>query len=186
MPGDLIDTEFGLALSGGGVGQTPKALCHPQREMSADGLCAPCLAMRTKIDVVTQALTKSPDEAGITAPTPEVLATRAAIVDLYRYAEYAEGIAEYARAILVHSLPRHAELLLKAAEVAATNGDSKPMQFALQYAKMTGGKTAVDAPEKTPVEKAGKNVGVKVMIGVAMGAMPAANVLSAEVVPAED
>jgi hypothetical protein len=82
------------------------------------------------------------------------------LTELHRSVEYIEGLARTARAILEDRLPAYADLHYKAAEIAATHGDSRPSEWALTHVK-AGKEQVVAPPAKTAVEG-----GVKVFIGV--------------------
>jgi hypothetical protein len=180
MTGDLVPTEFGLAKTSL-VEATPKALCHPHRDLCADSLCKECFAAREEL-----LDSADPDETGKPLTQKQILAK------LQRHTEFIEGMARaaetleahmkgygiVARQILESNLPRYALLHVKAATVAAEDGDAKPAQWALQNLK-PGGRAAVEPPPKVVAEKGDK---VQVLIGVNMGQTPAAERLSATVV----
>ena len=85
-----------------------------------------------------------------------------------------------AKAILRENLPRYAELHLTAAEIAASNGDSKPMEWALTAIKGEKGERVVEPPKAD-----GGGGGIKVMIGVQIGGVPQIGATT-EVVDASD
>jgi len=181
MGADLVQTDFGPAHPARVPDAPDKALCHPHRAMFADGLCETCVEVRTKLDVLMATL--DPADPVLTALKPEGQTARRAMIDLFSIAEYAEGAVQYTQALMVAALPMYAKLLYRAAEVAAEDGDSRPMEFALKFAKMAEGKTVVDAPER--VNAAGTKglpAGVQVLIGIQTGSLPPGAQMSAHVV----
>lgn len=164
---ELIATEFGIAREGKTIGSADKALCHPMRAMFADGLCEQCNRVRDRalapLDQVV---------GGVTTGDPLDQSERQAMLDLYSTTEYLKGCARVADAILNHNLARYAQLHMRAAEVAAEDGDAGPSQWALQHLKPAG-KPVVDVPKGSP---GGRDVtgagGVQVLVGITLGQIP--------------
>lgn len=129
------------------------AHCHPERELHQDGLCAVCFFDQKRI----QELRNSPAK----------LEERNALVTLHQQVEHVVNLGKQAKAILRENLPRYAELHLTAAEIAASNGDAKPMEWALTAIKGEKGERVVEPPKSE-----GGSSGVKVMIGIQMGGIP--------------
>lgn len=127
------------------------APCHPERETFRDGLCGVCYYDQNRMPI-----------------NIERKEERAILAQLLSDAAMIKRMKDQAAAIIQENLPRYAELHLTAAEVAASFGDSKPMEWALQ-AKTNKEVGAV----AEAADKAGGAGGIKVMIGIKMGGLPA-------------
>lgn len=149
---------------------TLSATCHPGRERHSDsGLCAVCFFDQKRL------------LDGARAPkTALELAQRQELMSLHKQVEHVVNLGKEAKAILRENLPRYAELHLTAAEVAAANGDSKPMEWALTAIKGEKGERVVE-----PVKADGAGTGIKIMIGVQVGGIPAA-IATSEPIDASD
>jgi hypothetical protein len=129
------------------------AACHPERETYADQLCGVCFFDRNRLP-----------------PDPARAEERQALIALHQQAEHVTNLAKEAKAIVRQNLPRYAELHLTAAEIAASDGDARPAQWALE--SIPAGK---EGPVATPPAKttgAPGEGGFKVIIGINMGGMP--------------
>jgi hypothetical protein len=131
------------------------ATCHPERERHRDGLCAVCWFDEQRAQEKIGGLSKTKQEE------------RQALVTLHQNVEHVVNMAKQAKAILRENLPRYAELHLTAAEIAASEGDSKPAWEALQGIKGEKGERVVE-----PVKDGGGGSGIKIMIGVQIGGLP--------------
>src|SRR5690606_23537733 len=89
------------------------------------------------------------------------------------------------KAKLALNLPAYADLHLKAAAVAAREGDAKPAQWALEHITDPEGGRVAQPAAKAVAEKSGGSGGVKVFIGVKVGGLPR-QAIEATVVSAED
>lgn len=164
---ELVETEFGIARREGTIGAEPKALCHPLRVMFTDGLCESCSRVRER------AMAPLDQTVGGSAEEAVVPSERESMLELYRTTEYLKGVAEVAKAILHHHLPRYAQLHLQAAEVAAKDGDAAPAQWALQNLKPTGAPVVDQPPKGLPGgREAGGAGGVQVLVGITLGQIP--------------
>lgn len=133
--------------------------CHPTRETHAEGLCAVCFfdSQRTLRE---QARPKTALE----------VRQKHTLIELHQEVQRVVELGKAAKAILRENLPRYAELHLTAAEVAAANGDARPAEWALQSVKGEKGERVVEPPKSD-----GGGGGVKILIGVNMGGLPAAS-----------
>lgn len=122
------------------------ATCHPERETYANDLCGVCYFDTSRVPL-----------------DPKKKEERQALVALHQQVEHVTNLAREAKAILRENLPRYAELHLTAAEIAASDGDARPAEWALQ--SVSGGK---EGPVATPPAKAGSGGegGVKVFIEI--------------------
>jgi hypothetical protein len=148
------------------------ATCHPGREAHLDGLCAVCWFDKRA------AVIEADSKALVTAAAKKE--SRKALMTLHQKVEHIGGLYKEAQAILRENLPRYAELHMTAAEVAASNGDARPIEWAMQSIRGAKGERIAEPPAKDSGTAGG---GVKIMIGIKMGAMPEA---TAEVVDAEE
>jgi hypothetical protein len=132
------------------------ALCHPTREAHKDKLCAVCFFDQKRL------------AEGARAPKSALeVQQRQELMTLHAQVQHVTALAKEAKAILRENLPRYAELHMTAAEVAAANGDAKPMEWALTAIKGEKGERVVDPPK---TEAGG--AGIRVMIGVQIGGLP--------------
>jgi hypothetical protein len=84
----------------------------------------------------------------------------------HREVQRMENTRDLARKILEQNLAAYANLHFEGATIAAEKGDTRPAEWALMHAKSEG-KTVVDPPAKlTP------DTGVRVFVGVGLGALP--------------
>lgn len=104
-------------------------------------------------------------------------ATRAAEIQVMAEAvQDIEELGRKARTILQTHLPQYALLHYQGAQIAASKGDTRPAEWALQAVKTPKGGAPVEPPAKTAPE-----TGIKVFIGVGLGNMPA-QAITAQVV----
>jgi hypothetical protein len=137
------------------------AVCHPTREAHAEDLCAVCWFDTQRL-LAAERVPKTALE----------LRQKHALITLHQEVERVVELGRIAKATLRENLPRYAELHLTAAEVAAANGDARPAEWALQAVKGEKGERVVDPPK---AENTGGG-GIKILIGVNMGGLPAATV----------
>ena len=84
----------------------------------------------------------------------------------HREVQRMENTRDLARKILEQNLADYANLHFEGAKIAAEKGDTRPAEWALTHAKSQG-KTVVDPPAKLTPDS-----GVKVFVGVGLGALP--------------
>jgi hypothetical protein len=149
------------------------ATCHPGRPAHLDGLCAVCWFDNREKALAT---------AGPRELTGKEKERRRELVAMHQKVSHLGTLYKEAQAILRENLPRYAELHLTAAEVAAANGDARPSEWALSSARGPKGERIVEPPAK---DAGTGGSGVKIVIGINMGAMPEATAEVTEVVESE-
>lgn len=161
------------------MGRTPsivksdKATCHPGRKNYRDGICRECYGAR-KLPSSEFKLPKS--LASLSK------AERTELQELHRQAQILEEQAQLAGAYLQYHLPVYAKAHVEGALVAAAKGDTKPAEWALSHVKPPkGGSPVVEPPAKAPAES-----GIKVFVGVKVGALTGIQGASEHVVQISD
>jgi hypothetical protein len=164
VSGELIQTEHGLARDIGSV--DAMALCHPRRVMHARGLCEACANTYDMLFMGGTELTPREKAKALMANLDFVSGLAAAARTMQAQME---DFSQVARHLMEINLPMYATLHMKAAEVAAEEGDARPSQWALERLK-PGGKQTVEPEQKAP--STSPNLGVQVVIGVPLGNAP--------------
>lgn len=151
---------------------SPRALCHPRRPNFADGKCKACFAR--DVVMVNGGL------GGLASGDQEYV-NRGRLVEFHSAVDRIQTLVAEAQAILRERLPKYADLHWKAAQVAAVNGDTRPIEWFLQNLKLPPGLKLTEAQKGAPGNEGGGDKGVKVVVGIHMGALPA-DVMRADVV----